>query len=236
MSLTRRLRDSGNDLLDQLPAEEFDPLKPFLQRVNLSLRQVIHQHEAEVTHVYFPTTGMISLLTVLEEDDPIEVATVGREGFVGLVAALGVEVSPHQAMCQMVGDCLRLPVHPFLEALRRSPALARLVHRYVAFSLRSTAQGIACNALHTVEARASRWLLIVHDQAGRDEFPLTQEFLAFMLGVRRQTVTVVAGALQSAGLIGYRRGVIVIRDRAGLEEAACECYASVRGYYDLVVS
>jgi CRP-like cAMP-binding protein len=111
-----------------------------------------------------------------------------------------------------------------------------LIHRYAAFTLRITSQAIACNALHTVEARACRWLLMIHDQAGCDEFPMTHEFLAFMLGVRRQTVTVVAGALQAAGLIGSRRGVIIIRDRARLEEASCECYAAIRGYYERFVA
>jgi CRP-like cAMP-binding protein len=139
-------------------------------------------------------------------------------------------------MCQMGGDSLRAPLRPFLEAMRSAPTLRRAVHRYIAFSLRVAGQGIACNALHTVESRASRWLLMVHDQAGRDEFPMTQEFLALMLGVRRPSVTVVAGALQNAGLISYRRGVIVILDRAGLEGAACECYASIRDYYGRIHS
>ncbi len=236
MSATPRFRDSGNDLLDRLPDDEFDHIEPLLQRVTLTLRQVVHEYEAEVTHVHFPTTALISLLTVLQEDDPVESATVGKEGFVGLAASLGVDESPHRVICQMVGDSLRLPVRPFLKALVRGPVLTRLVQRYVAFSLRSTGQGIACNALHTVEARASRWLLMLHDQAGRDEFPMTHEFLAFMLGVRRQGVTVVAGTLQTAGLIDYRRGTIVVLDRAGLEQAACECYATIRGYYERVVA
>lgn len=236
MSATPRLRDSGNQLLDRLPAAEFDPLKPMLQRVSLTLRQIVHQNDAEVTHVHFPTTALFSLLTVLEEDDPVEAATVGREGFIGLAAALGVEVSPNRVICQMQGDSLRLPIRPFLEAMARGPALTRVIDRYIAFSLRSTSQGIACNALHTVEARASRWLLIIHDQAGRDDFPMTHEFLAFMLGVRRQSVTVVAGALQNAGLINYRRGTITILDRPRLEEAACECYDAARSYYERVVS
>jgi CRP-like cAMP-binding protein len=235
MVSTPRLRDVGNQLLDRLPADEFEHLEPILQRVSMSTRQVVHQFDTEVTHIHFPTTAMLSLLTVLEEDDPVEAATVGREGFVGLAASLGIEESPHRVICQLVGDSLRLPVRPFLEALRRGPGLTRLVQRYTAFALRSTGQGIACNAMHNVEARASRWLLMTHDQAGRDEFPITQEFLAFMLGVRRQTVTVVAGALQNAGLIDYRRGAIIIRDRARLEESACECYATIRNYYERIV-
>jgi CRP-like cAMP-binding protein len=235
MPATTRLRDTGNIILDQLPADEFDTLEPMLQRVNLTLRQIVHQFDADVSHVHFPTTSLISLLTVLEEDDPVEAATVGKEGFVGLAAALGVGASPHRAMCQMGGDSLRLPIRRLAEAMERCPRLTRLIHRYAAFSLRGMGQAIACNALHTVEARACRWLLIIHDQAGSDEFPMTHEFLAFMLGVRRQTVTVIAGTLQNAGLISYHRGVIRILDRPRLEEAACECYAVIRDYYEHIV-
>src|SRR4051812_45259995 len=114
MAATPRLRDTGNFLLDRLPADEFDRLEPILQRVRLALKQVVHQADAEVTHVHFPTTALVSLLTVLEEDDPVEVATVGHEGFIGLAAALGVAESPHRVMCQMAGDTLRAPVRPFL--------------------------------------------------------------------------------------------------------------------------
>ena len=236
MSLSPRLRDSGNRLLDQIPDEEFDALEPLLQTVSLTIRQVVHQYDGDISHVHFPTTALISLLTVLQDDDPIECSTVGKEGFVGLSVMLGIGMSPHRAICQMVGETLRLPVNRFQAALARSPGLTRLIHRYAAFSLRSSSQGIACNVLHTVEARACRWLLIINDQAGRDEFTMTHEFLAFMLGVRRQSVTVVAGALQSAGLIEYRRGQIVVRDRVRLEEAACECYVTMRDYYDRFVA
>jgi CRP-like cAMP-binding protein len=236
MPITLRFRDSGNHLLDRLPAAEFDPLERILQRVTVPLKQVVHEYEVDVTHVHFPTTSMISLLIVLEEEDPVEVSTVGREGIVGLVTSLGVIKSPHRAICQVSGDTLRLPVHAFQEALARGLELRRLIYRYTAFSLRSNGQGVACNARHSVEARASRWLLITHDQAGRDEFPMTHEFWAFMLGVRRQTVTVVARALQADGLIHYRRGVIIIRDRARLEKAACECYAVNRACYERIVA
>lgn len=235
MSVTPILRDSGNVLLDRLPAEEYDLLAPMLQKVSLTLRQVVHQADADIAHVHFPTTSLISLMMVLQEDDPVETATVGRDGFVGLSVWLGVDASPHRAICQMGGESLRVPIRPFMEALARGPELARLIRRYTAFSYIATGQGIACNTLHTVEARASRWLLTIRDQAGRDEFPMTQEFLAYMLGVRRQTVTVVAGTLQSAGLISFRRGLIMVRDGPRLEEAACECYAAIRAYYGRVV-
>lgn len=236
MTTPTKLRDSGNRLFDRLPDAEFALLKPLLQPVNLVLREVVHQFDAEVGYIHFPTTALLSLLTVLEEDDPVESATVGRDGFVGVAASLGVGASPHRVICQMVGESLRVPIRPFLETMTKAPELTRLVRRYTVFMLRNTGQGIACNALHPIESRAVRWLLTVHDQAARDEFPLTQEFWAFMLGVRRQGVTVVAGSLQNAGLIDYRRGVITVLDRTRLEDVACECYASVRGYYDRVLS
>ena len=222
-------------LLDRLPADEYDSMIPSLQRTGLVLRQVIQQVDADTTHVHFPITALASLLTVLEEDDPVEAATVGREGFLGLAAAFGVGLSPHRVICQMPGESLRMPVNSFREAMSRGPVLAGLIHRYGVFALRYTGQGIACNALHLIEARACRWLLMMHDQAGRDEFPLTQEFLAFMLGSRRQGVTVVAGSLQNAGMIAYRRGTVMVLDRPMIEEAACECYATVRDYYGRVM-
>ena len=235
MTASPRFRDSGNHLLDLLPDAEFDSIEPMLQPTSLPIRQVVHQFDAEVSHVHFPTSAIISLLAVLEEDDPVETSTVGRDGFVGLSAALGVAESPHRAICQMDGESFRVPIRPFIAAIARCPGLNDVMHRYIAFSLRSAARSIACNAVHTVEARASRWLLLVSDQAGRAAFPMTHEFLAFMLGVRRQTVTVVAGTLQNAGLIAYRRGSIEIVDRPGLELAACECYASIRADYHRVM-
>ncbi len=236
MLSTKRLRDCGNDLLDRLPADEFDPLKAILQRVSLENKQVVQQFESNVTHVYFPTTALFSLMSVLLDEDPVEVATVGRRGLVGLTSSLGIDKSPHRVICQMSGDSLCLPVHPFREALRTGRELPRTIERYLAFSLQNASQGIACNARHSIEKRASRWLLITHDQAGRDEFTLTQEFWASMLGVRRAGVTVVAGALQKAGLIAYHRGVITVLDRSRLEEAACECYTTSRDYYERILS
>ena len=235
MPSTPRVHDTGNRLLDRLPEDEFQGFASSLQIIKLELRDVISQFEAEVTHVHFPVTAMASLLAVLEDDDPVEVGTVGSEGMVGLMIALGVDQSPHRVICQMAGEMLRLPVQQFRDALVASPSLSRLMHRYAAFSLREEGQTIACNALHTIEARACRWLLMINDQARRDEFPMTQEFLAYMLGVRRQTVTVVAGTLQGAGLIRVRRGMIAILDREGLEDATCECYATTRDWYRRVV-
>jgi CRP-like cAMP-binding protein len=229
-------RDSGNHILDLLPQADFDIVSPMLQLVELTYKQTVQKFEEDMAHAYFPTSGMISLMTVLQDEDPVEVATIGRNGLVGLPLALGVAASPHLAICQMAGEALRLPARSFRDAMRRAPGLERLVHLYIAWTLRSAGQGVACNALHPVEERACRWLLMLHNQAASDEFAMTQEFLAYMLGVRRQSVTVVAGALQNAGLIRYRRGVITVLDRARLEESACECYATLREYYTDVMT
>lgn len=228
-------RNSGNLLLDRLPDEEFQVLKPALKSAPLAMKQIVQEYDHPISHIYFPTTAMVSLLTVLEEDDPVECMTVGREGFVGASAALGVETSLHRALCQLNGETMRVGVAPFRDVLSSCPGLNRLVNNYLIYMMRSVGQTLACNALHTVESRACRWLLITHDQAGGDEFPITQEFLAFMLGVRRQTVTVVAGSLQGAGLIEYRRGAVRVVDRVRLEDAACECYKTIRDSYQSIL-
>jgi CRP-like cAMP-binding protein len=203
--------------------------------VAFDLKQIILQFGQEVEYAVFPTTALISLLAVLEDDEPVEIATIGREGMDGLPAVLGVARSPHRVICQMGGEAQRLPMYLARRLLGSSPEFAGVVHRYSAFMLQNAGQTVACNALHTVEARAARWVLMTHDQAMRDEFPMTHEFLAIMLGVRRQTVTVVAGTLQNAGLIAYTRGRVSVRDRARLEDAACECYATIRAAYDETV-
>ncbi|WP_435020214.1 Crp/Fnr family transcriptional regulator [Tundrisphaera sp. TA3] len=236
MDAPLRFRDSGNWLLDRIPTDEYGLLAPHLQREGMELKQVIHQIDEDVDFLQFPTSALASALLVLEEEDPIEAATVGREGMLGVAAALGVAESPHRVICQMAGEMIRIPTREFLRAMARGPIIARLIRRYAVFSIRHAGQGIACNALHLSEARACRWLLSIHDQAGSDEFPLTQEFLALMLGLRRQGVTVIAGTLQNAGIISYHRGRIRVLDRLRLEDAACECYAASRRYYEQIMA
>jgi CRP-like cAMP-binding protein len=231
MATAPRLGGPGNLLLDRLPPDELGLLEPFFRPVEFQLKQVIDRLEGEVTQLYFPTTALASMLTLVENDDPIEAATVGRDGFVNLSAALGDPSSPHQVICQVPGHALRLPLDQFREVQRQSPRLTRMVNQYAAFSLRQSSQLLACNTLHGVEERAARWLLTLADQTGREEFPITHEFLAAMLGVRRQTATVVVGTLRAAGLVRHRRGVIAIRDRNELENAACECYGAIREHY-----
>src|SRR5207302_6811307 len=173
---------------------------------------------------YFPTSGMVSLTVLMEDGKEIEAGTIGNEGMIGLSVALGLDFSPNKAISQIPGEGVRIPVATFMEAMQPGGTLDRLVRRYTAYCLRYANQTVACNLLHSVEERICRWLLMCHDRAGKDEFALTHEFLAEMLGVRRQTVTVIAGKLQMASVIAYRRGVVRVLQRRSLEAASCECY------------
>jgi CRP-like cAMP-binding protein len=219
-------------LLDLLTADDYRRLSPHLEPVSLNHEEDLFTADAPLSHVYFPVSGMISLMVLMEEGRGVEVATVGNEGMVGVAAALGLDTMPHQAITRVPGENLRLPVADFRHALARSPRLEALVRRYVAVTLRHANQLVACNALHPVEARMCRWLLSAHDRVRADRFPITQESLAHMLGVRRQTVTAVASGLQRAGLLAYRRGKARVLNRKGLEAAACECYQVMRSFYD----
>ena len=224
-----------NALLRALPAGEYARLLPHLEPVELSRGQVIWRAEAPIHSVYFPRTMVGSLLTPLEGEPPVEAATVGREGFLGTPVVLGVRTTTVQALAQIPGAAARLDAGRLAEWLRTpgSPgdALFPLLLRYAQALQEQTAQSVACNRRHGIDERCARWLLMTHDRVGADRFALTQEFLAFMLGVRRASVTVAAGMLQEAGLIKYSRGRIEVRDRIGLEAASCECYVVIRRKY-----
>ena len=217
-----------NRLLAGLPARAYQKLAPSLERVPLEFKQVLLDQGAPVDYVYFVECGVCSVLRLTPDESPIEIATIGKEGMVGLPLLLGDEVSAEEVMCQVPGEALRLGASAFVSQVDQNPDLRRLCLRYTHALLGQVAQGTACNRIHDVEERAARWLLLTHDRVEGDEFPLTQEFLAQMLGVRRQAVNVAAGMLQQAGLISYVRGVVRILDRKGLEEASCECYAVIR--------
>jgi CRP-like cAMP-binding protein len=225
---------TGNRLLDRLPEEEYARLAPSLVSASLELKQLLIQANAPIPDLYFPTTALVSTLVVMEDGSEVETGITGAEGLVGLSTVLGLDFDLHRAICQVPGEGFRLPARALREAIERSRPLDALMRRYAAVVLRQTGQAVACNALHPVPERLSRWLLMSHDRVGRDEFPMTQEFMGELLGVRRQTVTVAAGTLQEAGLITFRRGTIRVVDRALLEEAACEYYGLMRGLYDRV--
>lgn len=224
----RLTTQSPNSLLALLPAADFALLKPQLREIPLRQGAVLQEPGEFVQQVYFPIDGIISLLAVMRTGEAIETATIGREGAVGSLAGLGPRRSYTRAVVQVDGAALRIPAATFRAASERSAAIFDTVVRYSEMLLIQVGQTAACNALHDVEARLSRWLLQANDRLEGNTVGLTHEFLSQMLGVRRTTVTVVASNLQQAGLIKYRRGQIVIVDRPGLEARACECYAAIR--------
>jgi CRP-like cAMP-binding protein len=222
-----------NRLLAALAADDLAALAPHLEEVTLGNGEVLAEPGEPLADIYFPETAIMSVINRMADGAGVEVGTVGNEGLVGLAALLGAEASESQTLAQIPGTALRLPAAVLVAAVDAQPALRRLLLRYTQAYLTQVAQGAACNRLHGIEARCARWLLMTHDRVGgADAFPLTQEFLAIMLGVRRAGVSVAAGALQDAGLIRYRRGGIRVLDRAGLEAAACECYGVVRRQFD----
>jgi CRP-like cAMP-binding protein len=222
---------TGNGLLDRLPEDEYGRLARSLEPASLAVQQELYPADQPTPYVYFPRSGVISVVILMEDGQKAEAVTIGNEGMAGLAIVLGVGFGRNQVTCRVAGESLRLPAGLVPQALRGNPRLDVLVKHYAAYSLRSAKQLVACNALHPVEERLCRWLLMTHDRAGADSFPLTQEFMAEMLGVRRQTVTVIARTLQAAELISYRRGVIRIVNRQGLEEAASECSAAMKALY-----
>jgi CRP-like cAMP-binding protein len=226
---------TGNRLLDRLPEPEFNRLLPSWETISLPHGSEVCRQDGPMSHVYFPTSGMCSVVAVTDEGKVVEAATVGNEGMIGIPVLLGLDFSPSTAISQVSGKGLRMSATDFLQRMEAGGSLDRLLRRFIAFSLRYAYQTVMCNAQHSVEERMCRWLLMTQDRVGQEEFELTQEFLAEMLAVRRQTVTVFAGTLQTAGFISYRRGAMRILNREGLEAASCECYEITRSLYDRIV-
>ena len=220
-----------NNLLATLSSDDYALLAGHLTQVDLEKGRLLYDPGDKIDTVYFPIDCVISLMTLMESGAAIESATVGREGGVGLLAAISPRQSLSRAIVQVPGRCARVGVGPIAEVCARSPALRSMIERHNDALFGHAIQSVACNALHSVEARFCRWLLSCRDRIDSDTINLTQEFLADMLGVQRTTVTAVAGALQAKGLIRYRRGVVDILDRPGIEAMACECYGAVRRTY-----
>jgi len=195
------------------------------------MRETLQEAGDPPDYVYFPTSGIISLLTVLENGMMIEFATVGREGMTGVPLFLAMGDSNTALISQVPGLSLRMRARDFYGVTRSCPSLAAVIRRYCGTMLALVEQSAACNRAHHVDARCARWLLMTHDQVGADTFPITQEFLAQMLGVSRPSVAASTAALQKNGLISYHRGELTIEDRGALEQASCECYAVVREHY-----
>ena len=223
-----------NQFLAALRPHDFSVLAPHLRTIPLERGVMLHDVGEEIEHVYFPHTGMVSLVAVMQSGATVETATIGRGGVIGASAGLGARWTFGRAIVQLPGTAAWLSAPHFLAAANESQAIRDLVVRYNDLLLAQVQQSVACNALHALESRLCCWLLQTHDCVDGDAIPLTQEFLGQMLGVRRTTVTIAARLLQSAGLIRYRRGLIHVIDRLALEEIACECYAVVRHNLDKV--
>jgi CRP-like cAMP-binding protein len=227
----------SNQLLAALPAPDYARLAPSLETLPLKLKEWIHKPGEAIREVYFPGGGFCSVLTVLEDGTMVEVATIGREGAVGMSAMFDGTSSRSLAMVQAAAaTCYRMPIGAFRQEMDRRGVFYGLLTRYTQALVGLIMQSTACNAVHNVDQRLARWLLMAHDRVGTDSFPLTQEFVAMMLGVARPTVTIVAGTLQRAGLITYQRGNVTILDRAQLEAASCECYRTATGLLNSVTS
>lgn len=224
-----------NRILGALPAEELEQLLPSLESVPLVEAMPIYEPFKTITHVYFPITGVVSMVSEMEAGT-VEVATVGREGMTGLPLALHATTMGSRAFVQVPGHAYRMRSADMITAMRASPRFERLVYRYVLALYEQTAQHAACNRLHALEERCARWLLMTHDRMEGDVLPLKQVFLAQMLGVHRPAVTLAAGALQKAGVIRYTRGRVTILDRAALEHASCECYEIIMRRANALVS
>jgi CRP-like cAMP-binding protein len=215
-----------------LGAENLKRITPHLVPVELKLGTIVCEAGGLLKHAYFPQGSVLSLLTVLENGSAIETANIGREGAFGLFAAMYSRVSFNRCLVQLEGAMVRCPIALLQSEFERSEHVRNLFVSYSETQLSQVQQTVACNAMHTTEERMCRWLLMMHDRAQGEALPYTHEFLSHMLGAGRKTVTLAAQSMQNAGLISYRRGKIQILDRAGLEEASCECYAVVRERFD----
>jgi CRP-like cAMP-binding protein len=234
MHLDRSRASRRNLLLKALPEKDLSLLTPHLKEISLVQGVVLQEQGDRIDQVYFPYDGIVSLLAVMQQGNAIETATIGHEGTVGSLSGLGSRRSHTRAVVQVAGYSARIPAERFREAADESHEIRNLVVRYGEMLLIQVQQTAACNALHAVEARLSRWLLQARDRLDSNTIGLTHEFLSQMIGVRRTTVTVIASMLQEAGFIRYHRGQIEIVDRPGLEGRACECYGAIRRRIDEV--
>lgn len=227
---------SGNRLLDVFLREN-PAIQAAMQAVAYDTGHVVYRQDKPISHAYFPVSGWMSLTINMRDGGDCEALAVGAEGVVGLPLYFGLDFSPHAVSQQSAGKSFRLAAPIFLETIRRSTAAQQVMQRYCAYTMRFAQQSAACNSLHSIRQRACRWLLVVHDRAGSEQFELPQAALAELLAVRRQSISEVAAQLRRDGLIQYSRGYITILNRKKLEAAACcECYGVMNAYYDRLLS
>jgi CRP-like cAMP-binding protein len=231
-SSTPRRDGDGNPVLNkillQLPAEEFDPLSSKLEFVRLKRRQLVHEAGESLKSVYFCNSGMFSVVIIMPDGKSVEVCPVGTEGFSGIPLIAGFRTSYTRTVVQAEATAFRIDAARFQAALRDLPTLEREVQRFAQLAAMQVEQIAACNRLHEVEERLARWLLMCHDRLGSNSLPLTEDFLAEMLGSRRASVSIAISVLTKAGLIEHKRGRAIILDRQGLKKACCDCYEQLR--------
>jgi CRP-like cAMP-binding protein len=225
-----------NRLLARLPPEEYQRLLPSLRLVPLAWKDVLYEARSPIDYAYFPNRGVVSALTVMEDGRAIEVATIGDEGMVGLPLLVGTKTTGIRMIVQVPGEALRVAEDVLREVVSRDSALRQLLVLYHTAFLAQVSQAVACNGLHSVHQRCCRWLLMTQDRAHSDVFPMTHEFLAEMLGVRRSTVSEVLQPFQEEGLIRYSRGKFTVLNRKGLKAGACECYGRINEEFERLFS
>jgi CRP-like cAMP-binding protein len=223
---------SRNRLLAAFSEQDKKALGNALEPIELSFKDILQDIEQPVTHVYFPISGVVSIVNEPDPGEIVEIATIGREGMAGLPVVLGVDTMPSRTIVQIPGEGFRVEAAVFARLVDARPHFRAVLMRYTLALLNQIAQNVSCNRLHEVQERCARWLLQTHDRVDGNSFALAHEFLGQMLGVHRPTVSIAAGMLQKAGLIRYVRGVITIIDRPGLEAACCSCYRFTSREYD----
>ncbi|MEO8937992.1 MAG: Crp/Fnr family transcriptional regulator [Burkholderiaceae bacterium] len=223
-----------NHLIQMMPAQARARILSKCESVELTLSQVLYEAGTPTRYIYFPVRGFISLVVIVDDRSALEVGMVGSEGMLGVHVALGLNASPLRSLVQGPGVAWRMSASKFRTELSNHPQLQRGIHRYAAVLMSQMATSAACARYHLIKPRLARWLLMSQDRAHTDGFHVTQQFLSYMLGVRRVGVTVAAVALQNDGLIHYRRGDVEVIDRKGLEAAACSCYASDGAAYAML--
>lgn len=225
-------RPVDNRLLAALPPADYARVQPHLQPVTFALGDLVYDAGGPQDFLYFPTTAVISLLYTMEDGSTAEMGLTGNDGVVGIALFLGGDTTPNRAVVQIAGEVLRIPAPRLQAEFKQGGAVQQVLLRYIQALITQISQTAVCNRLHAVEQRLCRWLLLSHDRVQSHELQMTQEFIAHMLGGRRESVTVAAGRLQDAGLIHYARGHITILDRPGLEATVCECYRVVKQEID----
>ena len=221
-----------NSILSRLPENEIKQVLPTIRLIPMTFRQMGFEPYTPITNVDFPDSGLYSMVTLVDNEDEVEVATIGWEGMVGLPLVMGSNTTSQRVFCQMPGQTWRMSAEDFAQLLTKLPRFNYLCRRYCLFVLEQAGHNSGCNRAHQIFERCAKWLLLSHDRAQAETFELTQEFLAEMIGVRRQGVNLAIGTLVAANLIKHERGRITVLNRPGLEDVSCECYKQIRRSLD----